>query len=92
MAELLSRLLPFRSNGQIVHGERWVSSNVLLDLEEGRQSLSNLVILQGGASFKEDKSLAASMTRGIVDVKLIMLAVIEEGSTSLEHWQMVVIP
>ena len=78
VTKLFSRFLPLRSDGEVVHGEGRISSHILLDLEEGRKSLGNLVILESGAGLQEDESLAPSMAGRVVDVELIMLTFIQK--------------
>ena len=78
MTELVSRLLPLSSDGQVVHGEGRVSGHILLDLEEWRQSLGNLLVLESGACLQENESLAPGVTWCSVDIKLIVLVLIQE--------------
>ena len=92
MTKLIRRLLPLWSDWKIVHWEGWVASHILLDLEEGRKCLGDLFILQSCASFQEDEPLASWVTRSIVDVKLIMLVLIQKWPPSFEHGQVRVIP
>ena len=92
VTKLLCRLLPLGPDRQVVHRERGVSRHVLLDLEEGGQRLGNLLVLEGGAGLQQEEALAPDMARGVVDVELIVLVLIEEGAPRLEDGKVIVIP
>lgn len=92
MTKLLGRLLPLGPDGQVVHRERGVARHVLLDLEEGGKRLGDLLVLEGGAGLQQDQALAPHVARGVVDVELIMLVLVEERAPGLEDGEMIVIP
>ena len=92
MTELLGRLLPLGSDGEVVHGEGGVSGHVLLHLEEGRELGCDLLVPESGAGLQEHQALAPRVTRRVVDVELVVLVLIEERSPRLEDWKVVVIP
>lgn len=84
VTKLLGRLLPLGPDGQVVHRERGVARHVLLDLEEGGKRLGDLLVLEGGAGLQQDQALAPHVARGVVDVELIMLVLVEERAPGLE--------
>ena len=92
MTELLGRLLPLGSDGEVVHGEGRVPGHVLLHLQERRQLGGDLLVAEGGAGLQQHEALAASVTGRVVDVQLVVLVLVQEGSPRLEDGQMVVIP
>ena len=92
MTELLGRLLPLGSDGEVVHGEGGVSGHVLLHLEEGRELGCDLLVPESGAGLQEHQALAPRVTGRVVDVELVVLVLVQEGSPRLEDGQMVVIP
>merc|ERR1711892_611578 len=47
VTELISRVLPVRPDGKVVHGEGGVPSQVLLDLKEWRKGVNKLIITEG---------------------------------------------
>ena len=92
MTELLGGLLPLGPDGEVVHGEGGVSGHVLLDLQERRQLGGDLLVAEGGAGLQQHEALAAGVTGRVVDVELVVLVLVQEGSPRLEDGQVVVIP
>ena len=91
VTELLRGLLPLWADGEVVHGEGGVPRHVLLDLEEGRQRLGDLLVPERGAGLQQHEALAADVARRVVDVQLVVLVLVQERPTGLEHRKMVVI-
>ena len=92
MTELLGGLLPLGPDGEVVHGEGGVPGHVLLHLEEGRELGCDLLVPESGAGLQEHQALAPRVTGRVVDVELVVLVLVQEGSPRLEDGQMVVIP
>ena len=92
MTELLGGLLPLGPDGEVVHGEGRVPGHVLLHLQERRQLGGNLLVAEGGAGLQEHETLTASVTGRVVDIELVVLVLVQEGSPRLEDGQVVVIP
>ena len=92
VAELLGGLLPLGPDGEVVHGECRVPGHVLLHLQERRQLGGDLLVAEGGAGLQEHEALAASVTRRVVDIELVVLVLVQEGPPGLEHGQVVVVP
>ena len=92
MTELLGGLLPLGPDGEVVHGEGGVPGHVLLHLQERRQLGGDLLVAEGGAGLQQHEALAAGVTGRVVDVELVVLVLVQEGSPRLEDGQVVVIP
>ena len=92
MTELLGRLLPLGSDGEVVHGEGGVSGHVLLHLEEGRELGGDLLVPESGAGLQEHQALAPRVTGRVVDVELIVLVLVQKGPAGLEYREVVVVP
>ena len=92
MTELLGRLLPLGPDGEVVHREGGVPGHVLLDLEEGWELGGDLLVPESGAGLQEHEPLAPGVAGGVVDVELVVLVLIQEGSPRLEDGKMIVVP
>jgi len=78
VTELLSRVLPVRPDGEVVHGEGRVPRQVLLNLQEWREGVNQLIIIGGGEGLKQDEVLAPGVARCSVDVQLVLLVLVQE--------------
>ena len=73
VTKLVSRVLPVRPDGQVIHGEGRVPGNILLHLEEGREGVHQLLVIECGECLQENQSLTSGMTRSSVQVQLVLL-------------------
>ena len=72
----------------VSHAERWEVLQPVVCVSK----LGNLLVLEGGAGLQQEEALAPDMARGVVDVKLIVLVLVEEGAPRLEDGKVIVIP
>lgn len=79
---------PLGPEGQVVHGEGGVASDLFGNLEEWRQNVDDILRVEGSEGLQEDQVPTPGVAGILVGVELKLLVVEHEAAPGFEDWVM----